>query len=321
VVRQRERDLVRLGQAIGQALFPDPIGARLSTVLGEARAAGTGLLLAFEAARLPDRRAPALEPGMRILRRYPDASVMPVAPLAGPLRLLIMDALIGRRAVLRRVMRVLRDHAQAVAVHGRKAGVLLWGMGGVGKSALAGRVMARLLEDSWTAVAVVGRWSLGELATRVGAQLLGHPTTALDRLGDILLRQELPDEVRLVKLQELLAGHRVLLVLDNFEDNLVVGGGDFLDSTIESVLLMLMRTAQRGKRLVTSRYPVPLGREWLAEEPLGPLSLAETRKLFYRLPSLANAAPETLGLVLRHIGGHPRPRGLPVPWPGRQNQR
>jgi tetratricopeptide (TPR) repeat protein len=220
--------------------------------------------------------------------------------------LLSMDALIGRRAVLRRVMRVLRGHPQAIAVHGRKAGVLLWGMGGVGKSALAGRVIARLLEDGWTAVAVVGRWSLGELATRVGAQLLGHHSAALDRLGDILLRQELPDEVRLVKLQELLAGHRVLLVLDNFEDNLVVGGGDFLDSTIESVLLMLMRVAQRGKLLVTSRYPVPMGREWLVEEPLGPLSLTETRKLFYRLPSLANAAPETLGLVLRHIGGHPR---------------
>src|SRR4029450_10824732 len=149
----------------------------------------------------------------------PDTSQPLVAPsLVADMPLLSMDALIGRRAVLRRVMRVLRDHAQAVAVHGRKAGVVLWGMGGVGKSALAGRVMARLLEDGWTAVAVVGRWSLGELATRVGAQLLGHHNTALDRLGDILLRQELPDEARLVKLQELLAGHRVLLVLDNFED-------------------------------------------------------------------------------------------------------
>ena len=554
VVRQRERDLVRLGQAMGQALFPDLIGARLATVLGEARAAGTGLLLAFEtsepkllampfeAARLPDGRAPALEPGVRLLRRHPDASVTPVAPLAGPLRLLIavgapdegqttsvvldherelqtildaidqarhygqaevnilevahpsqiqrallersyhvlhlsghgqagmiemededgravpmtavdlanairqsgkpvpliflasclsgvsgsdtvglaqellqhgmplvlamqssvsdwyatrlagsfyeqlsrmevplashalavarqevetarrqavergelpgqyqaeyatpslfcagpehplldrslppetsqplvspslvadmpllsMDALIGRRAVLRRVMQVLRDHPQAVAVHGRKAGVLLWGLGGVGKSTLAGRIMARLREDGWTTLAVVGRWSLGELATKVGAQLLGHHNATLDRLGDLLLRQDLPDEVRLVKLQELLAGHRVLLVLDNFEDNLVVGGSDFLDSTTESVLLMLVRAAQRGKLLLTSRYPVPIGREWLAEEPLGPLSRAETRKLFYRLPSLANAAPETLGLVLRHIGGHPR---------------
>src|SRR5215471_15251306 len=47
MVRQRERDLVRLGQAMGQALFPDPIGASLTTVLSEARAAGTGLWLAF----------------------------------------------------------------------------------------------------------------------------------------------------------------------------------------------------------------------------------------------------------------------------------
>src|SRR5262249_45262949 len=95
VVRQRERDLVRLGQAMGQALFPDPIGASVTTVLGEARAAGTGLLLAFETpepkllampfetARLPDGRALALEPGVRILRRHPDASVTPVTPLAG----------------------------------------------------------------------------------------------------------------------------------------------------------------------------------------------------------------------------------------------
>ena len=124
-------------------------------------------------------------------RSLPPETSQPLAspPLVANMPLLSMDALIGRRAVLRRVMQVLRDHPQAVAVHGRKAGVLLWGMGGVGKSALAGRVMARLLEDGWTALAVVGRWSLGELATRVGAQLLGHHNTALDRLGDILLRR------------------------------------------------------------------------------------------------------------------------------------
>ena len=226
-------------------------------------------------------------------------------PLAADMPLLSMDALIGRRAVYAGscgcsviIRRLLCMAARRVCCCGAWAGSA--------RVHLAGRIMARLREDGWTTLAVVGRWSLGELATRVGARLLGHHSDALDRLGDLLLRQELPDEARLVKLQELLAGHRVLLVLDNFEDNLVVGGSDFLDATTESVLLMLVRAAQRGKLLLTSRYPVPMGREWLAEEPLGPLSRAETRKLFYRLPSLANAAPETLGLVLRHIGGHPR---------------
>src|SRR5262249_2774532 len=161
--------------------------------------------------------------------------------LVANMPLLSMDALIGRRAVLRRVMRVLRDHPQAVAAHGQKAGVLLWGMGGVGKRALAGRGMARLRGGHGAGGAVGGRGSLGELATKIGAQLLGHHNTTLDRLGDILLRQDLPDEARLVKLQELLTGHRVLLVLDNFEDNLVVGGVDFLDPTTESVLLLLVR--------------------------------------------------------------------------------
>lgn|GEM_PF-5581734 len=41
-------------------------------------------------------------------------------------------------------------------------------------------------------------------------------------------------------------------------------------------------------------------------EPLGPLSRAETRKLCYRLPALTDQIPEPLGLILRHIGGHPR---------------
>jgi hypothetical protein len=151
----------------------------------------------------------------------------PQPPVATQVPLLSIGDLIGRRAVLRRVLRVLRDDQRTVAVHGRKAGVLLTGLGGVGKSALAGRVMARLSEQGWTPIVVVGRWGLGELAMAIGAQLIGHQETPLDRLGQLLIQTQLPDVVRLQQLHTLLARHQVLLVLDNFEDNLPSEGGNF----------------------------------------------------------------------------------------------
>ena len=230
----------------------------------------------------------------------------PRPPALAQMPQLSMGELIGRRAVMRRVMRVLQDDPHLTAQIGRKAGALIRGIGGVGKSALAGRIMARVSAMGWTALAVVGRWGLGELAIAVGGQLLDHPNADLDALGRRLLDRELPDEVRLQKLQELLAQHRVLLVLDNFEDNLRLGGQSFLDPTTADILTALCAAAERGKLLLTSRYPAPDSDLWFADEPLGPLSAAETRKLFHRLPALMGEAPETLGLVLSHIGGHPR---------------
>src|SRR5262249_15545936 len=47
------------------------------------------LAMPFEAARLADGRVLALEPGVRVLRRFTPASSTGIAPLAGPLRLLV----------------------------------------------------------------------------------------------------------------------------------------------------------------------------------------------------------------------------------------
>lgn len=235
-----------------------------------------------------------------------EPTLAPELPAVGQMPMLRMDDLIGRRPALRRVAGVLRDDPRVTKETGPHAGVLIGGIGGVGKSALAGRVMARLAEDGWTVIAAVGRWGLGELALALGGQLALLEDPKLAHIGDRLLTAELPDQVRLQQLQTLLANSRVLLVLDNFEDNLTLGGKDFLDETTGFLLAALLQAARQGKVLITCRYPVPGIANWLFAEPLGPLSPAETRKLFYRLPALTGEAPETLSLILRHIGGHPR---------------
>ena len=87
------------------------------------------------------------------------------------------------------------------------------------------------------------------------------------------------DRERLLHLAGLLRERRMLLVLDNFEDNLEVGGGNCREPAIESAFRTLMRSAYRGRLLVTSRYPLPGCQDWLETLPLPPLSAAQTRKL------------------------------------------
>jgi hypothetical protein len=93
--------------------------------------------------------------------------------------------------------------------------------------------------------AAVGGWGLGELALTLGGQLA--------RIGERLLTAALPDQIRVQQLQALLANHRILLVLDNFEDNLTLGGGAFLDETTGLLLAALWQSGREGKMLITCR--------------------------------------------------------------------
>jgi tetratricopeptide (TPR) repeat protein len=227
-------------------------------------------------------------------------------PPAGPVPLLKVGDLIGRRKELRKLLRILLDDPRAVVEHGQKAGAVLTGIGGVGKSALAGRAMSRLAERGWRLAAVEGRWTIGELATRVGASLIADEDRSIQRIAGLLVQPTLDDKARLQLLSQLLAAHEVLIVLDNFEDNLTMAGTDFLDASTGPILKELARSSSRGKILVTSRYPVPGSEPWLVPLPLGPLSPAQTRKLLYRLTELKDRPPAALGRILRLIGGHPR---------------
>lgn len=89
----------------------------------------------------------------------------PVHEMSGPVPQLGLDQLIGRRKVLRETLRTLRDDA------GGRAGVVLTGTGGVGKSAVAGRAMRRLAESGYVVAAHVGEWDLEKIAAAVGTEL------------------------------------------------------------------------------------------------------------------------------------------------------
>ena len=74
-------------------------------------------------------------------------------------RELPLEALIGRRAQLRTTMAVLRRAPEAVRRLGAASGVQLTGVAGIGKSAVAGRVISRLRDDGWLIAVHQGRWN------------------------------------------------------------------------------------------------------------------------------------------------------------------
>ena len=224
----------------------------------------------------------------------------PVYHVAGPVPQLRIDDLIGRRRELRETLRSMRDPAR------RHAGVILTGLGGVGKSGVAGRVMQRLKEDGWWVAARAGRFDLRAIAATLGVVLLGSERDEIQKRAGLLVSLNLDDGTRFQLISKTLAEDPVVVVLDDFEQNLSVGGTVFLDPDVSLFFGILAQNASRGRLLLTCRYPVPGMEAYLHEVPIGPLGPAESRKLVQRLPGLKERTPVEIAQVLRVIGGHPR---------------
>lgn len=238
--------------------------------------------------------------------------VRPVHHLPGQVPQLDQDELIGRRGELRRALWVLRprrnveDATRTIDALRKGTALALVGIGGVGKSTLAGRAMRRLAEDGFLVASHVGPWDLGAIAQAVGDALLTTADPSWQLRGTALVDPGLDDARRLRLLEDTLSEAPVLLVLDDFEQNLSRDGSEFLAPDLPRYLSGILKTARRGRVLITSRFPVPGLAGRIPPLRIGPLSAAEVRKLILRLPGLHAKAASALQPVLRTIGNHPR---------------
>ena len=229
-------------------------------------------------------------------------------------RELPMGELIGRRAQLRDVMGVLRRTQRATDRFGAANGAVLTGVGGIGKTALAGRVMSRLRDEGWLIAVHEGRWNPTALinatvqAITDGMPKVSDPAQAdaLRSVVGLLTDPGTDDGPKLAVIGQLLGSLRLLVVLDDFEQNLSTGGDTFLDPAIDEAISDLADAAGPGALLVTCRYPLPGPDRFLVPVPIPPLSPAELRRLFLRLPALRDLGTEDRRLLMRTIGGHPR---------------
>ncbi|MFB6938951.1 tetratricopeptide repeat protein [Streptomyces chartreusis] len=222
---------------------------------------------------------------------------------------------VGRRAELRRLLAALRDP--------QRAGVLVHGIGGVGKSTLAAELLHhydaehRLLIPVSAATTRTADAVLEALRQSLTTHCLTKDLSETDPLRRVAValtdaRTPWRDRWKLIR-QIVLPRLPALMIVDNAEDLLNPGpsgeGWELADRELAELLAVWVTASPRTRLLATSRHPFHLPRRThkrLTAHHLGPLSLAETRKLIWRLPGLDALTPTEQRRAYADVGGHPR---------------
>jgi tetratricopeptide (TPR) repeat protein len=212
------------------------------------------------------------------------------------------ERFVGRRRLLQQALRVLRSFPGEEDYH---AGLLLYGMGGQGKSSLAARLCERMTAHE--RIVLVGRVD--------EAKLLGTLNAALaDVQAAALLNENLPLAARLRRLFDYLVTP-VLLVFDDFEHNLdpltnVVRLAPEAAGVIHAVLAAVHESATESRVIVTCRYRFPLtGPAHLFPLDLPSMRSADLAKKTAQLPAWyrdSGIAAELLAQAEQLADGNPR---------------
>lgn len=203
----------------------------------------------------------------------------------------LTEGFVGRRRELQALGGILRRGRWAPSGGEERAvaGALVVGMKGQGKSCLVARALERHEHDAGELSTVVLHGALDELAVLEAFRIKAV------RPGDDAAEQTLNDASRpiLQRMERLLRRHwcdrRVVIVLDDFEQNLEVPGeGDaqlrpFAAAVLEALLPICRDEQPRLLITSTARFALPGRLEGLlAEVPLGALEASSVQKLWAR---------------------------------------
>jgi len=221
----------------------------------------------------------------------------------GIVRVATPQEFVGRRRILQRSLRALRA--------ADKLGVILHGLGGVGKSTIAARLLERL--QGYDKIFIYRQLDEDKLLRQLAEQCLSET-------GQEILQGKLPLAQKLTKfLREGLneSAQRLIFILDDFEANLelITDGIAVLKPDAVPVLMALLKAITQSRLphrvIITSRYDFPLPEldQRLHREQLAALSGADLQKKCNRLISFAPGSKVDQELQLKALEastGNPR---------------
>lgn len=256
---------------------------------------------------LADWGVPALyayKMGIRLID--PAKSAVPTAPTAPPVAAGLPDPpiFVGRRDEQRLMRRILPDLTMRM--------VYIWGMGGVGKSALAARLIRRPgrkgIIDS-VLVIPCDQTKLPDVLTQLAAWLEPDFPQAAQAMRDPRLK---PHE-RVQAAAQIVRRKRMILIFDRFEAYLQESTDrhhwDLGNPLVEQFFRALATAPWSIMTIFTSRYRWSL----MAEIPehhhieihLNTLTPSEVGMMLARLEHLSQIEMKALGSLLECAGGHP----------------
>ncbi|MEH2400015.1 tetratricopeptide repeat protein [Nostoc sp.] len=223
--------------------------------------------------------------------------------LQGIVRVATPQEFVGRRRILQRSLRTLRA--------ADKLCVILYGLGGVGKSTVAARLLERL--QGYDEIFIYRQLDEDKLLRQLAEQCLSET-------GQKILQSNLPLTQKLTKfLGERLneQAQRLIFVLDDFEANLELrtDGNAVLKPEAVTVLISLLKAITQSRlphrMIITSRYDflLPELNQRLYREQLAALSGTDLQKKCNRLVSFAPGSEIDRELQLKALAtsaGNPR---------------
>ncbi|MBH8572700.1 tetratricopeptide repeat protein, partial [Nostocaceae cyanobacterium CENA369] len=241
------------------------------------------LLRLYAAGDLPSSLVTPLRTRGRKPAPSPSVSTQFLDP-AGKVKVPTRESFVGRRRQLQSCLRVLSQPSDEV-------GVLIHGMGGLGKSSLAARLCDRL--PNFERVVWVGRIDEGSLVSRLTEKLDDNEQRKSLQNYD----EELRFRLRRV-FQQLHEGAKpFLLVLDDFEVNLEPRNeGYVLQSEAAEVLKALVwacrdvtcNVSTSHRIIITCRYDFEFSQlQYFYKQPLDALQGADLQKKFNRLTAFS----------------------------------
>ena len=212
---------------------------------------------------------------------------------------------VGRKEKIKEIKRAIEDR--------RRPFIYIWGIGGVGKTALAAKVLEKVGDKVEGYVVIecnkesIG---LGEVLRKVHSFFIGRGTEGSARLGNILLDSSIPIEDRVNIMAQSTANNRYLFVFDNFEYLLTADRKSIADDKLKTFFSSIFHNNWRSSFIFTSRFKFDLLEEIPAgnilDLHLGGLTPRQAIMFMNNLDRLSKEPLEDKLKAFETVGGHPK---------------